>query len=77
MKKFLLVLALLVSLSSCYVEPPYYSQCGQVVGPGYVEYTTWGSRYWLPIRMYSGYVMDVVVDEYTWYHSCTGSRICF
>jgi len=77
MKKFLLVLVLLVSLSSCYVEPPYYSQCGQVVGPGYVEYTTWGSRYWLPIRMYSGYVMDVVVDEYTWFNSVTGSRICF
>lgn len=77
MKKFLFVLALIISLSSCYIEPPYYSQCGEVVGPRFVQYTTWGYRYYLPVRMYSGYVMDVLVDQYTFNNAVPGMRICY
>ena len=77
MKKILFVFALIVSLSSCYVEPPYYSQCGEVVGIGYAQYTYLGYRYYLPVRMYSGYVIDVPVDLYTFNNSFLGMRICY
>jgi hypothetical protein len=77
MKKILFVLALIISLSSCYIEPPYYSQCGEVVGPGFVQYTSWGYRYYLPVRMYNGFVMDVLVDQFTFNNAGPGMRICY
>jgi hypothetical protein len=74
MKKLLLAISIVLSLTSCKKND---AGCGTCQGTGTVNCDSNGCTYILPILFDDGHFSNVSVNENTWTNTLEGERICF